>query len=154
MNIKELKREKEDLLKRLSEIDDILNIENIKRKIIELFKNDYDLLYSTLREELLGESDTFDNITVFDNESYTISCLEDWYQSSFYDNFDYNRKEKYFTYNKDNDIIKYYNDLETALTDALNSLEEIADYICRNNLDDPEGYRLFVLNRIFDNEYL
>ena len=119
----------------------------IKDKIIKKFQEDNDLLYSTLRTELIDHK-VFDNITVFDNEDDTITSLENWFKDDFINSFDKERTEKWFTYNPETKVVSYYNSLETALSDALNQLDSIAEYICDKYLNIYPRAWLEVLNEV------
>lgn len=107
----------------------------MKNEIIEKLKSDNDLLFSTLRDELIDYK-IFDDITVFENEEDTLNSLEEWHGVDFTNNFDNKRTEAYFTF--DTKKVKYFDSLELALSKALNKIEDIAAFIIEHKLKDLE----------------
>ena len=107
----------------------------MKNEIIEKLKSDNDLLFSTLRDELIDYK-IFDDITVFENEEDTLNSLEEWYGEDFLKAFDKDRQESYFTYNPSTKKVEYFDSLELALSKALNKIEDIAAFIMAHNLKD------------------
>ena len=125
---------------------------NIKDKIIKELKNDRDLLFSTLRNELIGNS-YFDYMIVFESiDEGGIQFLEEQY-SDFATIFEEQENKMlfknnehivgyYFTFNPTTKEIKFYDDLDIALSNAINHLEEIADYIIKNYHPTFEWYEV------------
>ena len=125
---------------------------NIKDKIIKELKNDRDLLFSTLRNELIGNS-YFDYMIVFESiDEGGIQFLEEQY-SDFVTIFEEQENKMlfknnehivgyYFTFNPTTKEIKFYDDLDIALSNAINHLEEIADYIIKNYHPTFEWYEV------------
>ena len=128
---------------------------NIKDKIIKKLKNDKDLLFSTLRNELIGTS-SFDYMIVFESiDEGGIQFLEEQY-SDFATIFEEQENKMlfendehcvgyYFTFNPTTKEIKFYDDLDIALSNAINHLEEIADYIIKNYHPTFEWYEVMSL---------
>lgn len=128
---------------------------NIKDKIIEKLKNDKDLLFSTLRNELIGNS-FFDYMIVFESiDEGGIQFLEEQY-SDFATIFEEQENKMlfknnehivgyYFTFNPTTKEIRFYDDLDKALLNAINHLEEIADYIVKNYHPIFEWYEVMSL---------
>ena len=135
---------------------------NIKDKIIEKLKNDKDLLFSTLRNELIGNS-SFDYMIVFESiDEGGIQFLEEQY-SDFATIFEEQENKMlfennkhivgyYFTFNPTTKEIKFYDDLDIALSNAINHLEEIADYIIKNYHPTFEWYEVMSLIEDEDTE--
>ena len=135
---------------------------NIKDKIIEILKNDKDLLFSTLRNELIGNS-YFDYMIVFESiDEGGIQFLEEQY-SDFATIFEEQENKMlfknnehivgyYFTFNPTTKEIRFYDDLDKALLNAINHLEEIADYIVKNYHPIFEWYEVMSLIEDEDTE--
>lgn len=99
----------------------------LKEKIIEKFKNDHDLLYRTLERKI------FNHMSVFKNDETTVESLKFLFGSWKFDNFfDESRTEKFFKFNTYTDVFTYYDDLESALEEALQNLDIIAEYISKH----------------------
>lgn len=109
----------------------------MKNEIMEKLKSDNDLLFSTLRDELIDYK-IFDDITVFENEEDTLNSLEEWYGVDFINAFDNKRTEAYFTFNTNTKKVEYFDSLELALSKASNKIEDIAAFIIAHNLKDLE----------------
>ena len=107
----------------------------MKNEKIEKLKSDNDLLFSTLRDELIDYK-IFDDITVFENEEDTLNSLEEWHGVDFTNSFDNKRTEAYFTF--DTKKVEYFDSLELALSKALNRIEDIAAFIIEHKLKDLE----------------
>lgn len=109
----------------------------MKNEIVEKLKSDNDLLFSTLRDELIDYK-IFDDITVFENEEDTLNSLEEWHGADFTNNFDNKRTEAYFTFNVDTKKVEYFDSLELALSKASDKIEDIAAFIIEHKLKDLE----------------
>lgn len=109
----------------------------MKNEIMEKLKSDNDLLFSTLRDELIDYK-IFDDITVFENEEDTLNSLEEWHGEDFLKAFNNDRQESYFTYDTSTKKVEYFDSLELALSKASNKIEDIAAFIVDNNLKDLE----------------
>lgn len=125
---------------------------NIKDKIIQKLKNDKDLLFRTLRDELIKDN-SFDYMIVFEGtDDDTIWTLEERY-SGFATLFKEQENKMlfendehyigyYFTFNPITKEIKFYDDLDKALSNATNHLEEVANYIIKNYHPTFEWYEV------------
>ena len=102
---------------------------------MEKLKSDNDLLFSTLRDELI-DFEIFEDVTVFENEEDTLNSLEEWHGVDFINAFNNDHQESYFTYDTSTKKVEYFDSLELALSKASDKIEDIAAFIVDNNLKD------------------
>lgn len=106
----------------------------MKNKIIEKLKSDKDLLYRTLRNELIDGSPFYRFIVFEDIDEDAKEVLE--YNYPDFKTLLEERENKscvgYYIFNEETNKIETFNNLDEALKGAMEHLEEIADYIIEN----------------------
>ena len=104
----------------------------LKKKIVEKFKNDHNLLFRTLEQRVIN------HMSVFENNKDNIERLRFAFGSWKFDKlFDESRTEKFFKFDRIRDKVTYYDDLESALEEAVQNIDILAEHIAFYSHDGP-----------------